>query len=294
MVSRVISVSVTFVLLVVPFLAVPVGIWSIFQGYVKWIDIVLFFVFYLISGLGITGGFHRYLIHGGFKTSPFVECCLLIAGCTGFVGTPLWFAAGHRKHHQFSDKPGDLHSPVVDNLFYSHLGWLFRPDGVDVRKYAKDIIGASDRQKRGNPRAMWIGRTYLVYAGLSLLIPFLIDGWQGLLWGGLIRIFVVHHATWAVNSISHRFGKRPFKTSDASRNNWLVAIFAFGEGWHNNHHADQVSALHGFTWKQFDLTGITILLLERLGLIWDVKRPNPIVLERLQAREERVSQQLAA
>lgn len=294
MVSRVIPFSVTLVLVVVPLLAVPIGIWSIVQGYVKWVDIVLFFVMYLISGLGITAGFHRYLIHGGFKANPFVECCLLIAGCTGFVGTPLWFVTSHRKHHRFSDKPGDLHSPVVDTLWSAHLGWLFRPNDVDMRMYAKDIIGDPERHKRGNPRAIWIGRTYLVYAALSLLIPFLIDGWQGLLWGGLIRIFVVHHATWSVNSFAHRFGKRPFHTSDGSRNNWLVALFSFGEGWHNNHHADQVSAFHGFTWKQVDLTGLTILLLERLGLISDVKRPNPLILERLRSREERVRQQVAA
>jgi stearoyl-CoA desaturase (delta-9 desaturase) len=189
-------------------------------------------------------------------------------------GPALEWAATHLKHHANADQEGDPHSPV-EGLFHAHLGWLLRDGDIDQRAYGDSL--------KNDPIVSFMSRTFILWVGLSLLLPFGIGGflggsWSisgaltGFLWGGLVRIFLVHHVTWSVNSICHTFGRREFETKDRSRNEWIIGLLAFGEGWHNNHHAFPRSAFHGLRWWQFDLSGYLIRLLEQTGLARDVYR----------------------
>ena len=224
------------------------------------------------------------------------QVALAILGCMTMQGPITQWVSDHRKHHALSDKPGDPHSPhaghgdgllpAIRGFLHAHVGWLFSNLGMEQgRAYAKDLY--DDRVIR------WIDRLYLAWVGLTLGIPFAIGylvggtwqaGVEGLVWGGLIRIFLYQHATFSVNSICHMFGRRDFDSRDESRNNWFVAALVFGEGWHNNHHAFPASARHGLLRFQVDISWLVIRGLERLGLVWDVHVPNKVQLARRQNR----------
>ena len=251
---------------IVPFLGMLLAIKLLWQRAVDWSDIALLVGFYVPVSMGITIGFHRFLTHRGFTAHPLVKATLLILGSMALEGPALTWAANHRKHHALSDRDGDPHSPR-DGFFHAHLGWLFTVKPADANVYARDLL--EDRM------VMAVSRSFLVWAVLTFVLPFLIGGWTGLLWGGLVRVFLTHHVTWSVNSVCHTFGKRPFVTRDQSRNQWVVGLLALGEGWHNNHHAFPRSAFHGFYWWQFDLSGLTIRLLSRVRLIKQVQRVTP-------------------
>ena len=260
---------------IAPLIGVILAIRLLWQFAVSWTDLTLLLVMYSLVALGVTVGFHRMLTHRSFTPHPVVKFILLVLGSMAFEGPALSWAATHIKHHAVSDREGDPHSPV-DGFFHAHMGWLFTkqmqdPNG-DCRHLVKD------------PIIVFVSRTFLLWAGLSLVIPFAIGGWHGLIWGGLVRMFLTHHVTWSVNSVCHTFGKRPYETNDASRNEWIVGLLAFGEGWHNNHHAFPRSAIHGLRWWQFDLSGLLIVTLEKLGLARDVYRIPPDQLERRAAR----------
>jgi stearoyl-CoA desaturase (delta-9 desaturase) len=224
------------------------------------------------------------LTHRSFRPHPVVKVLLLVLGSMAFEGPAIEWAATHIKHHAKSDREGDPHSPV-DGFFHAHLGWVFRDSNADPRQYARHLL--SDRI------ITFVSNTFLIWALLSLAIPFvagfLIGGWplawSGLLWGGLVRMFLTHHVTWSVNSVCHTFGKRPFETTDQSRNEWVVGLLAFGEGWHNNHHAFPRSAFHGLRWWQFDFSGYLIWTLERLGLAKDVYRIPPTLMDRYAVKD---------
>jgi hypothetical protein len=166
----------------------------------------------------------------------------------------------------------------MEGFWHAHMGWLFRSDIEDPKVYASHLYA--------DPVIVFIQRTWIIWAGLALVLPYLLGGWTGFLWGGLIRIAYTHHMTWSVNSICHTFGGRAFETTDASRNNWIVGILGFGEGWHNNHHAFPENAFHGMRWWQFDLSGILIRLMEATGLMWNVKRVSREAEEAHHARAE--------
>jgi stearoyl-CoA desaturase (Delta-9 desaturase) len=269
-------------LVVIPFAGVVIALRMLWDRAANWGDIALMLGLYVPISLGITIGFHRYLTHRGFRAHPAVKALLLILGSMALEGSAISWAANHRKHHALADQEGDPHSPA-DGFWHAHMGWLFEGQAADQWTYARDL-----RQDR---MVMVISRLFPLWALLSLLIPFWIGGWQGLIWGGLVRIFLTHHVTWSVNSVCHTFGSRPYETKDRSRNQWLVGLLALGEGWHNNHHAFPRSALHGLRWWQFDLSGYTIRLLERVRLIADVQRVSK---ERLTARYQRDAERLAA
>src|SRR5690606_16889 len=169
----------------------------------------------------------------------------------------------------------------LEGFFHAHVGWLFSAPPADREKYGKRYMD--------DPIIVFFDKTFLLWVGVGLLVPYLIAGLDGLLWGGFVRIAVVIHVTWAVNSVCHTFGDRPFDIKDQSRNNWLVGLLAFGEGWHHNHHAFPAMAYHGMTWRQFDLTGIIIRVLARLGLVWNVKNPSPELIERRRRRRKPVA-----
>jgi stearoyl-CoA desaturase (delta-9 desaturase) len=253
-------------------------IWAmvlLWQDWISWTDLALFIVFYFLTGMGITAGFHRLLTHSSFETPAAVRATFLILGSMAGQGKPIDWAANHLKHHAFSDKEGDPHSPI-EGMWHAHMGWFFTGEPADRERYGK---------KWENDRVIqFIDRTAEVWLVLGLVIPFLIGGWSGFIWGGLVRFAFLNHATFAVNSICHAFGARPFDTKDESRNNWIIAFLTFGEGWHNNHHAFPAMAYHGMGWRQFDPTAIVIKALVWLKLAKNVKLPRPELVERRLAR----------
>jgi stearoyl-CoA desaturase (delta-9 desaturase) len=263
--------AAVLVVVVAPFVATAVAIVQLWQWAVTWRDLALLIGMYLPISLGVTAGFHRMLTHRSFRAHPVVRAVILILGSMAVEGTAITWAANHLKHHALADKEGDPHSPV-DGLFHAHLGWLFTTDDADPRVYCRHLPK--------DPVVVFVDRTFLLWVALSLLIPFAIGGWSGLLWGGLVRMFYVHHITWSVNSVCHTFGRRTFETTDRSRNQWTIGLLALGEGWHNNHHAFPRSAIHGLDRWQFDASAWLIAGLERLGFARDVQRIAPEVIAR--------------
>ena len=237
----------------------------------SWKALFLAIGLWWISGsLGIGMGYHRLLTHRGYRTPTWVEYFLTFCGTLTLEGGPIFWVATHRIHHRFTDHEGDPHSPR-DGKWWAHMGWILigksmHHDTTTLTHYVPDL--AKDRFH------VWITKYhYLPMTALSLLL-LAIGGLQFLLWGIFLRTVVGLHATWLVNSATHIWGSRRFATRDDSTNNFLIALLTFGEGWHNNHHAQPRVAFHGLSWRQPDPTGWVILLFERLGLIWDVQRPK--------------------
>ena len=281
-----ISQTVTLIAVVVPPLALLSAMGVLWGVAFHWLDLALFAGFYAVCAFGTTIGFHRYFTHRGFETGAAVKVVLAVLGCMTMQGPLTQWVTDHRKHHALSDKPGDPHSPHVGHgdgalgalrgFFHAHVGWLFSNLGMEHgREYGKDLYD--------DVTVRWIDRLYVVWVALTFGIPFAVGyavggGWraglEGLVWGGLVRIFAYQHATFSVNSICHMFGRQDFRSRDEARNNWLVALLVFGEGWHNNHHAFPASARHGLRRRQIDVSWWVIRGLERLGLVWDVKVPD--------------------
>ncbi len=260
---------VLLTVVVLPFLGTLLAVWLLWQHAVHWSDLALFAGMYVIAGFGETVGFHRMLTHRGFQARPVVKLLLLVSGTMAIQGPPIDWAAIHIKHHARADRDGDPHSPL-DGFFHAHIGWFFGAIDADPAIYCPHLF--KDRV------VVFVSRTVWIWSLLSLLIPLLLGGWTGLVWGGLVRMFLSNHAAWSVNSVCHTFGRRDFQTNDRSRNQWVVALLGLGEGWHNNHHAFPRSAFHGLRWWQVDISGYLIWLLERLRLIYDVQRVSPEML----------------
>jgi len=254
-----------------PLVALAYAIKQLWQHQVYAIDIALLVGMYMFTATGITVGFHRYLTHRAFKTRNWLKILLLAMGSMAIEGPALTWASTHLEHHARADKDGDPHSPI-EGFFHAHVGWIidgFRPNS---NKYGDWL--------REDRIVMFITRTFWFWVFLTFFIPYLVDGWRGVLWGGLVRVALVHHVTWSVNSVCHVFGKRPFKTGDRSTNNWLVGLLAGGEGWHNNHHAFQRSAFHGLYWWQLDLSGLFIRFLEIFKVVDEVQRVSPELIRK--------------
>ncbi len=250
-----------------------------------WTHLIIMLGMYLISGFGITIGYHRLFTHKSFETSKPVKFLLGVMGSMSLEGPILRWCATHRKHHQHSDDVEDPHSPhtegegfagVMKGIWHAHIGWVFDQEPDDLDKYVPDL----KKDKLVN----WTSRMFPIWVLLGLAIPTAVAGlitmsWYGallgLLWGGFARIFLVHHATWSVNSVCHLWGSKPYKSHDESRNNPIVGVIALGEGWHNNHHAFPTSARHGLAWWQFDISYVIIKFMELVGLVWKVKVPTP-------------------
>jgi stearoyl-CoA desaturase (delta-9 desaturase) len=277
----------------VPPVALGVAGWLAWGGTLHWQDLLVLAITYTLTGLGVTVGYHRLFTHRSFKTGRTMRALLAVFGSMAVEGPVIEWVATHRKHHRFSDHHGDPHSPHVDRapgwrgtlrgLGHAHVGWMFRgKDMANPGRYAKDLLG--DRDMR------FISATFPLWVAVGLALPFglgfalsgsLVGGLTGLLWGGLVRILVLHHMTFSINSLCHVFGRRPFATDDESRNLAWLAPFAFGEAWHNNHHAFPTSARHGLGPRQLDISAWLITGLERCHLAWDVIRIDP---ERQQAK----------
>lgn len=272
------------IFIIVPLLAVIAAIPIAWGGFVGWSDLFIVVLFWAITAGGITIGFHRYFTHGSFKTNRFMKYVLGIAGSLALQGSLSQWVADHRKHHQFSDEQGDPHSPwrfgtskraIAKGLYWSHVGWLFSEEQTDPAKYAPDIANDPDVQR--------ISRAFPLIVTISMLAPAVLGGlltwsWLGALtgffWGSLIRIALVHHVTWSINSICHVFGNRPFNSRDLSSNVWWLAIPAMGESWHSLHHAEPTAARHGVFKGQVDISAAIIRGLEKTGLATDVRWPK--------------------
>ncbi|HYP25048.1 MAG TPA: acyl-CoA desaturase [Actinomycetota bacterium] len=269
-----------------PFLGFVAAVWTFWGTGLTLLNAALFLSFYVFTGLGITVGFHRYLTHGGFETKPWVRAGFAIAGSMAIQGSVIAWVSDHRRHHAFSDRPGDPHSPhledgpgvkgVVKGLWHAHMGWLFKEELTSPQRWAPDLWK--------DPMMRWIDKYFPYWAVASFLLPPAIGGlvtgtWWGaltaFLWASLARIFLLHHVTWSINSICHFYGKRPYETPDHSTNNWVLSLISFGESWHNNHHAFPTSAVHGIERGQIDPSGATIRLLQKLRLARDVKVVSP-------------------
>ena len=277
--------GLTVLITVLPFLGAAVGIPLLWNRGVRALDLTLFLVFYVVTGMGITVGFHRMLTHRSFDAVKPVKVALAVAGSMALQGAVISWVADHRRHHAFADKPGDPHSPhleeaegvrgVLAGLWHAHTGWLFDPERTNIDKFAPDLMA--------DPSISRINRNFPLIAVVSIVLPGLIGlavtrSWIGgltaLVWGGLARIFFLHHVTWSINSICHFYGKRPFKSRDLSTNNWVMALLSFGEGWHNSHHAFPTSYRHGLGRFQFDPSAWLIAGLRKAGLAYNVKRPT--------------------
>jgi stearoyl-CoA desaturase (Delta-9 desaturase) len=278
---------ITGLVTVVPFLLLSVAAWQVWNEALHWRDLAIFGAVYVVTGLGITVGFHRLLTHRSFKTGPALRGILAALGSAAIEGPVISWVADHRKHHTFADDQGDPHSPHVGHgggwrgtlrgLFHAHMGWLFiHTERGAKRRFAPDLID--------DPVVSFVDRTFLLWAVIGLAVPFalgyaiggtLVAGLTALLWGGAVRVFLLHHFTYSINSVCHVFGRRQFATDDESRNVFWLALPTFGEAWHNNHHAFPTSASHGLRRWELDPSAAVIRALERLGLVWDVVRVSP-------------------
>jgi stearoyl-CoA desaturase (delta-9 desaturase) len=275
---------------VVPFLGLIAAIVLLWQSWVDWIDLGIMAGLYLLYGMGITVGYHRLLTHRAFQTHKPVEYGFAVLGSMGLQGGVLDWVADHRKHHAHTDQEGDPHSPHVGHgeglsgLWHAHTGWLFETHGqADWKKYARELY-----EDRGMKK---INRMFPMFALASLLVPatlgFVLHGFsaegalRGLVWGGLVRAFFLHHITWSINSVCHYFGRRRFDVEDHSTNVAWLALPSLGEAWHHNHHAFPRSANHGLRWWEVDVSGLIIGAMQRVGLAWNVVRISP---ERQQAK----------
>jgi len=276
---------VALVTVITPFLVVIGSIFLFWNRGVSLLDLILLVAMYCVTAFGIVLGYHRLFTHRSFKCVRPLKFLLGISGCMAAEGPIYFWVACHRHHHQCSDSEGDPHSPhsygegLVGSLrgwWHAHAGWMFSHTPENYRRLVPDLL--RDRQ------VAFIDRAYFLWIALGLLFPALVamafthTWWgflHGLIWGGFIRIFLVHHSTWSINSICHVFGSAPFSTRDESRNNFICALLTFGEGWHNNHHAFPSSSRHGLFWWQFDFAYVVLSGLRSLGLAWDLILPGP-------------------
>jgi stearoyl-CoA desaturase (Delta-9 desaturase) len=279
----------------VPFCGVIVAAVLLWNRFLSWRDVAIFALMYALTAVGVTVGFHRLLTHRAFQTRAWLRYTLAVLGSMSLQGPVIDWVADHRKHHTFTDEDGDPHSPraghgaglkgMAKGLWHAHVGWLFDTHGqASSKRFARDLVE--------DPTMRQINKSFPLIALASLALPFLLGfalsggslvagGLSALLWAGLVRIFLVHHITWSINSICHFFGRRRFDTDDESTNVFWLALPSLGEAWHHNHHAFPQSAFHGLRWYELDPSGWLILALAKVGLAWDVVRVTP---EKAQAK----------
>ncbi|GAA1735052.1 acyl-CoA desaturase [Luedemannella helvata] len=275
----------------IPFVALVAAVPVMWGWGLNWIDVVLFAVMYFIGGHGIGAGFHRLLTHGSYKANRPLKIAMAVAGSVALEGAPTQWVADHRRHHQFSDMEGDPHSPwrygesfwgLTKGLFYSHVGWLFHREMSNQARFAPDLVADKDIRM--------VDKLFVPIVIASVALPAVIGGlvtwsWAGALsaffWASLVRIALLHHVTWSINSVCHVYGDRPFDSRDKATNFWPLAILSFGEAWHNLHHADPTCARHGVLRGQIDMNARLIWIFEKLGWATNVRWPK---VDRLSAK----------
>jgi stearoyl-CoA desaturase (Delta-9 desaturase) len=280
------ALVVLWMFVAVPFLALLAAVPVAWGWGLSGLDVSIFAVGYVISGLGVTVGFHRYLTHRAFKASRWLRIALAMAGSLAIEGSVSQWVADHRRHHAFADREGDPHSPwrygpdvrgLAKGLLFAHCGWLLAREPSNRERFAPDLLSDPDIRR--------VDRHSLSLIAVSLLAPAVVGGlvtwsWQGaasaFFWGGLVRVALLHHVTWSINSVCHVIGRRPFRTRDRAANFWPLALLSFGESWHNSHHADPTCARHGVQRGQIDLSARVIWTFERLGWVREVRWPKPL------------------
>ena len=277
--------------LIVPFVALVAAVPLVWGWGIGWADLTVAAVFYTLSTLGVTIGFHRYFTHGAFKAKRPLRIALAIAGSLAAQGSVIGWVADHRRHHAFSDREGDPHSPwlfgtspvaLARGFWHAHMGWLFGRDKTNIERFAPDLAADRDIQMVDRLFPLWVSLSVLLPAALGGLLT--MSWWgvlTGFLWAGLARVAFQHHVTWSVNSVCHMIGDRPFVSRDRSANFWPLAILSMGESWHNSHHADPTSARHGVRRGQIDISARLIWVFEKLGWAWNVRWPSAARLARL-------------
>ena len=284
--AKVITLTIT----ILPFLGLLAG-FKLAWGGISALDIGLLVGLYSISILGVTIGFHRQLTHGGFETPTAIKIILAVMGSLAVEGSVIRWVADHRRHHMFTDKEGDPHSPhlveedgikgIVKGLWHAHIGWFFVEETTVVPRFAPDLLKDRGIKIVSDLFPLWAILSFAIAPGIALAVTHSFHAAiTAFVWGSLVRIFLMHHVTWSVNSICHYFGKRPYETGDKSTNNWLMSIVSFGEGWHNNHHAFPSSAFHGLEWWQIDISGLAIRAMRKVGLVRNVRVPTERQLAR--------------
>ena len=281
----------TFVL--IPFAALVAAVPVAWGWGLGWTDLVLAAVFYVVACLGVTVGYHRYFTHRAFKANRGLRIALAIAGGMAAQGPVISWVADHRRHHAFSDREGDPHSPwahgtgpagLAKGFWHAHMGWLFERVSTNAERFAPDLLADKDIRAVDRLSALWLG--------LSLGLPPVLGGliswsWWGALtaffWASLVRVSFLHHVTWSINSICHLVGSRPFTSRDKAANFWPLAILSMGESWHNSHHADPTCARHGVLRGQVDISAGVIRIFEKAGWATDVRWTNPERLARISA-----------
>jgi stearoyl-CoA desaturase (Delta-9 desaturase) len=278
---------ITAIVTLAPVVGLGFVVWQAWENALRWSDVLVFAAVYFLTGLGVTVGFHRLFTHRSFATKRWLRFVFAALGSAAIEGPVISWVADHRKHHAFSDAEGDPHSPHVGHghgwrgalrgLMHAHLGWLFIHTHRGRReRYAPDLLA--------DPVVRFVDRTFLIWSlgglaaafGLGVAIGGTVHaGLTGLLWGGAVRMLVLHHVTYSINSLCHFFGDQRFDTKDESRNLAWLALPSLGEAWHNNHHAFPTSATHGLRRRQIDLSALVIRALESVGLAWDVVRISP-------------------
>ncbi len=275
----------TLAITVIPFLAFLLGLRFLWGG-ISGLDITLLVGLYSLSILGVTVGFHRMLTHGAFDAPAPIRVALAIAGSMAVEGSVIGWVADHRRHHMYTDKEGDPHSPhLVDGtglkatllgLWHAHIGWFFDHERTRIERFAPDL--QKDRGLRivSALFPLWTVLSLALAPAIALAVTHSMhSALTALVWGSLVRVFLLHHVTWSINSICHFYGRRPYRTGDFSTNNWIMSLVSFGEGWHNNHHAFPSSAFHGLQWWQVDLSGLVIRAMRGLHLVRNVRCPSP-------------------
>jgi len=286
-----------YVFVIVPFLALLAAVPIVWGWGIGWTDLVLAVFFYYLSGMGVTVGYHRYFTHGSFKANRALKIALAVAGSLAIEGPVIRWVADHRRHHAFSDRDGDPHSPwrfgdslsgLTKGFFFAHIGWLFDPEHTNREKYAPDLLADRDLVR--------VDRLFPLLVVVSMFAPAVLGGliswsWTGaltaFLWASLVRVAVLHHVTWSINSVCHMIGDRPYASRDRSANFWPLAVLSFGESWHNSHHADPTCARHGVDRGQLDISARAIRLFEKAGWASAVRWPSRERFDKLAARRVR-------
>ncbi len=281
---------VTLAVVTVPLLglvAVPFFLWG--WGF-SWVDLGLLLGMYLLSALGVTVGFHRLFTHRSFDALTWVKVGLAALGSMAVQGSLFRWVAFHRRHHQHSDMPDDPHTPhhhgrgalgVLRGAWHAHIGWFFDAEPPGLDGYVKDLRKSRALRTTDALWPLWVVLGFAVPAALGgLLKGGWLGVWTGLVWGGLVRVLLVHHVTWSVNSACHLWGRRPYQSGDESRDNAVFGVLALGEGWHNAHHAFPTSARHGLSWWQVDVSYYLIRLMGWAGFAWNVRLPTEDALAR--------------
>jgi stearoyl-CoA desaturase (delta-9 desaturase) len=282
-----------FLAIVLPRLGVAAAVLFVWGWGFHWLDLALLLGMYLLTAVGITVGFHRLFVHRSFETYTWVKFIWAVLGSMAVQGSLFQWVGLHRRHHQHSDTPEDPHTPhhhgrgvlgLLKGFWHAHIGWFFDPDPPDLSRYVADLRASRALRVASYLFPLWVALGLVIPAVLGGVITLSWGGvWTGLIWGGLVRIFLVHHVTWSVNSACHLWGLQTYRSEDESRDNVVFGILAMGEGWHNTHHAFPTSARHGLRWWQIDVSYWVIRAMALLRLAWNLKLPT----KEAQAKERR-------